>query len=67
MSEPEDLTPTPTQAQLDAIKRGEAGVTDTAADGDKAAEQDEAQKAKVSKDVAADAPSAYKTRQAKVD
>ena len=30
MSESEDLTPTPTQAQLDAIKRGEVGVTDVA-------------------------------------
>lgn len=70
MSESEDLTPTPTQAQLDAIKRGEVGVTDvadTAVEDGKAGEQDEAQKAKASKDVVADAPTAYKTRQAKVD
>lgn len=70
MSELEDLTPTPTQAQLDAIKRGEVGVTDvadTAVEDGKAGDQDEAQKAKASKDVAADAPTAYKTRQAKVD
>ena len=47
--------PTPTQAELDAIKRGETGVTDTAEnDGEE-------------KDVTADKPAAYKTRQAKAD
>lgn len=52
--------PTPTQAELDAIKRGEAGVTDTAEDDadDKSADQ---------KAVTADKPAAYKTRQAKAD
>lgn len=52
--------PTPTQAELDAIKRGEAGVTDTAEDDadDKSADQ---------KDVTADKAGAYKTRQAKAD
>lgn len=50
----EDPQPTPTQAELDAIKRGEAGATDTP-------EDDEA------KDVAAGKPAAYKTRQAKAE
>lgn len=50
--------PTPTQEQLDAIKRGETGVTDTPEADKKEAEE---------KDVAADKPAAYKTRQAKSD
>lgn len=53
MAKHEEDLPTPTQAQLDAIKRGEVGATDTP--------EDEA------KDVTADKPAAYKTRQAKAD
>lgn len=54
--------PTPTQAQLDAIKRGEAGVTDTPDD-----EKGKGKKEADEKDVSADKPAAYKTRQAKTD
>lgn len=54
--------PTPTQEQLDAIKRGEVGVTDSAEDADGKAED-----AAEQKDVTADKPAAYKTRQAKID
>lgn len=50
--------PTPTQAELDAIKRGEIGVTDSPEKADDRAEE---------KDVTADKPAAYKTRQAKAD
>lgn len=50
--------PTPTQAELDAIKRGETGVTD----------QDESEAEKdAQKSVEADKPSGYKTRQAKAE
>lgn len=50
--------PTPTQAELDAIKRGETGVTD----------QDESEAEKdAQKSVDAEKPAGYKTRQAKAD
>jgi len=58
MADEENPQPTPTQAELDAIKRGETGVTDTAEDDEPKA------KAKV---VEADKPEAYKTRQAKAE
>lgn len=48
--------PTPTQEQLNAIKRGEHGVTDTP----KADDEQE-------KTVESDKPATYKTRQAKAD
>lgn len=60
-TEEEYPAPTPTQAELDAIKRGEAGVTDTAE-----AEGDDKPDAKA-KDVEADKAGVYKTRQAKAD
>ena len=47
--------PTPTQAELDAIKRGEVGVTD----------QPEAEKDE--KSVEEEKPAGYKTQQAKAD
>lgn len=56
----EDPQPTPTQAELDAIKRGETGVTDSP-------EAEAEKKAADEKDVSADKPAAYKTRQAKAD
>lgn len=55
--------PTPTQDQLDAIKRGEVGVTDTAEDAVDGKAEDPTEQ----KDVTADKPAAYKTRQAKTD
>lgn len=58
-NQPEEFPqPTPTQAELDAIKRGETGVTDSAGQDDDKTDE---------KDVTADKPAAYKTRQAKAD
>lgn len=55
----EDPRPTPTQAELDAIKRGETGVTDEA-DADVEKDADE-------KEVTSGKTGAYKTRQVKAD
>lgn len=54
--------PTPTQEQLNAIQRGEAGVTDVA-DGDKPTASDPV----TAEDVAEEKSSASKARQAKAD
>lgn len=56
--------PTPTQAELNAIKRGETGVTDT----DPTEDEDEGEdgKAKV-KSTEASRPAVYQTRQSKAD
>lgn len=54
--------PTPTQAELDAIKRGEVGVTDQPTDAD-----DGDDEKTVKRNAEAGSATAYKTRQAKAD